>query len=282
MGSTKIKPPAPRDSGEEYSSMLDTQIEYAPKLLELEQQYAPQYAQLELDMLAQNLPQITELYSQYMPELAAAEAANRRAMIEGDLQTIKDYGEDVRMAVDPQREEMLNLLSDRAIEGLNQGSSVSAAMERDYQQSYRQAAADRGFGYGLREVAGEAAYTASEKDAMKRQREGFAANVVNLRATTGVDPFMALLGRQSSAGGMMGGIGQQAQGMGAQGMQSADFGMNAYFQDLNNTNFNAAYNTAAANANASNAFKGAIIGAVGQAAGSVASAGFGKGGRWAG
>ncbi|MDA7660359.1 hypothetical protein N8702_01490 [Verrucomicrobia bacterium] len=260
--------------------MLDTQIEYAPKLLELEQQYAPQYAQLELDMLAQNLPQITELYSQYMPELAAAEAANRRAMIEGDLQTIQDYSDDVRMAVDPQRERLLSALATRAEDDMALGSSIGAEMERDFQQSFRQGRADAGFGYGVADLAGEAAFTAMQKQGMRNQRTQQAANIVNLKASSGVDPFMALLGRQSSAGGMMGGIGQQAQGMGAQGMQSADFGMNAYFQDLNNTNFNAAYNTAAANANASNAFKGAIIGAVGQAAGSVASAGFGKGGRW--
>jgi len=281
MGSTKIKQPDPRDASEEYRKTLDTQIEYAPKLLELEREYAPQYAQLELDMLAQNLPQLTQLYSQYMPELAAAEAANRRAMIEGDLQTIKDYGEDVRMAVDPQREEMLNLLSDRAIEGLKEGSSVSAAMERDFQQAYRQGAADRGFGYGLREVAGEAAYTASQKDAMKRQREGFAANVVNLRAATGVDPFMALLGRQSGAGGLIGGLGQQGQSMGMQGMQSAEFGMNPYFQDLYNTNYNASLNVAMANANASNAMKGALIGTAGSMAGSIFGGGFAEGGRFA-
>jgi len=258
--------------------MLETQIEYAPQLFELEQQYAPMYAQLEVDTLAKTLPQLSSLYSQVMPELAAAEAANRRAMIEGDLQTIQDYGEDVRMAVDPQREEMLNLLSDRAIEGLKQGSSVSAEMERDFQQAYRRGRADAGFGYGVADLAGEAAFTSMQKQGMRNQRTQEAANIVNLRATTGVDPFMALLGRQSSAGGMAQGLGGQAQQMGLQGMQSADFGMNAYFQDLNNTNFNAAYNTAAANANASNAFKGALIGGIGSVLGGAATGGFAKGG----
>lgn len=280
MGSTKIKPPAPRDSGEEYSSMLETQIEYAPQLFELEQQYAPMYAQLEVDTLAKTLPQLSSLYSQVMPELAAAEAANRRAMIEGDLQTIQDYGEDVRMAVDPQRTRILDTLAQQAESDLAQGYNIDPALEREFQQSVRGGQAARGFGFGANDIAAEAAFTAGQKDAMRRQRQQFAGDVVNLRSAAGVDPFMALLGRQSSAGGMAQGLGGQAQQMGLQGMQSADFGMNAYFQDLNNTNFNAAYNTAAANANASNAFKGAIIGAVGQAAGSVASAGFGKGGRW--
>jgi hypothetical protein len=282
MGSTKIKQPAPRDSGEEYSSMLDTQIEYAPKLLELERQYAPQYAQLELDMLAQNLPQMTALYSQYMPELAAAEAANRRAMIEGDLQTIQDYSEDVRMAVDPQRTRLLDTLATQAEEGLALGSSISPEMEREFQQSVRAGQAARGFGYGTNDIAAEAAFTAGQKDAMRQQRQAFAGNVVNLRSSAGVDPFMALLGRQSSAGGMIGGIGQQAQGMGAQGMQSADFGMNPYFQDLYNTNYNAQLNVAMANANASNAMKGALIGGIGKVAGSIGGGLFGAGGKFGG
>jgi len=273
MGSTKIKQPKPRDSGEEYSSMLDTQIEYAPKLLELEREYAPQYAQLEVDTLAQTLPQLTELYAQYMPELAAAEAQNRRAMIEGDLQTIKDYSDDVRMAVDPQRERLLSALATRAEEDLALGSSISPEMEREFQQSVRAGQAARGFGYGTSDIAAEAAFTAGQKDAMRNQRSQFAANVVNLKASAGVDPFMALLGRQSSAGGMLSGIGQQGQAMGLQGMQSADFGMNPYFQDLYNTNYNAQVNMAMANANASNALKGATIGAVGSVLGGFAGRG---------
>lgn len=263
MGSTKIKNPPPRDPSEEYRQTLDTQIEYAPKLLELERQYAPQYAQLEVDTLAQTLPQLTQLYAQYMPELAAAEAQNRRAMIEGDLKTIQDYGEDVRMAVDPQRTRLLDALSQRAEDDLALGYSISPEMEREFQQSVRAGQASRGFGYGTNDIAAEAAFTAGQKDALRNQRSQFAANVVNLKAAAGVDPFMALLGRQSSAGGMLSGIGQQGQAMGLQGMQSSDFGMNPYFQDLYNTNYNAQVNVAMANANASNAFKGALIGATG-------------------
>ena len=278
MGSTKINNPPPRDPSEEYRQTLDTQIEYAPKLLELERQYAPQYAQLEVDTLAQTLPQLTQLYAQYMPELAAAEAQNRRAMIEGDLQTIKDYSEDVRMAVDPQRERLLSALSQRAEDDLALGYSISPGMEREFQQSVRAGQAARGFGYGTNDIAAEAAFTAGQKDAMRNQRSQFAANVVNLKASAGVDPFMALLGRQSSAGGMIGGIGQQGQAMGQQGMQSADFGMNPYFQDLYNTNYNAQVNVAMANANASNAMKGALIGAAGSMAGSIFGGGFAKGG----
>lgn len=260
MGSTKIKSPPPRDPSEEWRQTLDTQIEYTPRLLELEREYAPQYAQLELDMLKESLPQLTQLYAQHMPELAAAESANRRAMMEGDLQTIKDYGEDVRVAVDPQRARLLDTLAQQAEEDLAQGYGVSPELEREFQQSVRAGQASRGFGYGESDIAAEAAFTAGQKDAMRRGRQQFASNVVNLRSSAGVDPFMALLGRQSSAGGMIGGLGQQGQSMGAQGMQSADFGMNPYFQDLYNTNFNADLNVAMANASASNAMKGALIG----------------------
>lgn len=270
MGSTKVRQPPPRDPSEEYRQTLDTQIEYAPKLLELEQQYAPLYAQLEVDTLAQTMPQLTELYSQYMPQLAAAEAQNRRAMIEGDLQTIKDYSDDVRMAVDPQREQLLSALATRAEEDLALGSSISPEMQREFEQSVRAGQAARGFGYGANDIAAEAAFTAGQKDAMRNQRSQFAANIVNLKAAAGVDPFMALLGRQSGAGGMIGGLGQQGQAMGLQGMQSADFGMNPYFQDLYNTNYNAKVNIAMANANASNALKGALIGAAGNVLGGFA------------
>lgn len=270
MGSTKVRQPPPRDPSEEYRQTLDTQIEYAPKLLALERQYAPLYAQLEMDTLAQTMPQLTQLYAQYMPELAAAEAQNRRAMIEGDLQTIKDYSDDVRMAVDPQREQLLSALATRAEEDLALGSSISPEMQRDFEQSVRAGQAARGFGYGANDIAAEAAFTAGQRDAMRNQRSQFAANIVNLKAAAGVDPFMALLGRQSGAGGMIGGLGQQGQAMGLQGMQSADFGMNPYFQDLYNTNYNAKVNIAMANANASNALKGAYISAAGSILGNAA------------
>ena len=81
---------------------------------------------------------------------------------------------------------------------------------------------------------------------------------------------MALLGRPSQMAGMAQGFGQQ--GMGVNQMAAAgapQFGMNSYFQDLFNTNYNANVNAQMANASNKTALMGAGIGAAGSMASSM-------------
>jgi hypothetical protein len=120
-------------------------------------------------------------------------------------------------------------------------------------------------GMGMSDLAAESTMTGLRAEQLRRQRQAFAGNVVGLQKATGMDPFMAILGRPSQMAGMAPGFGQQ--GMGVNQMAAArtpQFGMNNYFQDLFNTNYNASVNARMANASNNASMMGAGIGAIGQ------------------
>ena len=124
---------------------------------------------------------------------------------------------------------------------------------------------NQGMGMGMGDLAAEATMTGLRAEQLRGQRQAFAGNVVGLQKATGMDPFMAILGRPSQMAGMAPGFGQQ--GMGVNQMAAArtpQFGMNSYFQDLFNTNYNASVNARMANASNRASMMGAGIGAIGQ------------------
>ena len=268
MGSTKIKMPQDRDSGEEMASVLKAQTEFTPKFFELAKQYNPQYAQLEMDTMKQNLPQLMELYGQHVfPAMMQQE----QAKMAQDISNVEQFGGRAKAAFEaanPEQAKLMASLSQQAQEGLDAGASLDPSLRREVQQGIRAGQASRGFGMGMGDLAAEATMTGLQADQLRRQRQGFAGNVIGLQKQTGVDPFMALLGRPSQMAGMAQGFGQQ--GMGVNQMAAAgapQFGMNSYFQDLFNTNYNANVNAQMANASNKTALMGAGIGAAGSIAG---------------
>jgi len=265
MGSTKIKMPAARDGGEEMAKVLASQAEFTPKFFELAKEYNPQYAQLEMDTLKQNLPQLMQLYGD---TVFPAMMEQERAKLGQDISNVEQYAGRAReafKAANPEQAKLMATLSQQAQEGLDAGASLDPSLRREVQQNIRAGQAARGMGMGMGDLAAEATMTGLRAEQLRRQRQAFAGNVVGLQKATGMDPFMAILGRPSQMAGMAPGFGQQ--GMGVNQMAAArtpQFGMNNYFQDLFNTNYNASVNARMANASNNAAMMGAGIGAIGQ------------------
>lgn len=265
MGSTKIKMPAAREGGEEMASVLKAQTEFTPKFFELAKQYNPQYAQLEMDMMKQNLPQLMQLYGE---SVFPAMMQQEQAKMAQDISNVERFGGRAKAAFEaanPEQARLMATLSQQAQEGLDAGASLDPSLRREVQQNIRAGQAARGMGMGMGDLAAEATMTGLRAEQLRRQRQSFAGNVVGLQKATGMDPFMALLGRPSQMAGMAPGFGQQ--GMGVNQMaagRTPQFGMNSYFQDLFNTNYNASVNAAMANASNKASMFGAGIGAIGQ------------------
>lgn len=256
--------PADRSPGDEMSKTLAAQAEFTPKFFELAKKYNPQYAQLEMDTMKQNLPQLMELYGK---SVFPAMMEQERLKMSQDVSNVEEFGGRAKAAFEkanPEQAKLMASLSQQAQEGLDAGASLDPSLRREVQQSIRSGQASRGFGMGMGDLAAEATMTGLQANQLRQQRQGFAGNVVGLQKQVGMDPFMALLGRPSQMAGMAQGFGQQ--GMGVNQMASANapqFGMNSYFQDLFNTNYNANVNARMADASNSTAMKGAMIGAAG-------------------
>ena len=257
--------PAARDGGEEMAKVLASQAEFTPKFFELAKEYNPQYAQLEMDTLKQNLPQLMQLYGD---TVFPAMMEQERAKLGQDISNVEQYAGRAReafKAANPEQAKLMATLSQQAQEGLDAGASLDPSLRREVQQNIRAGQAARGMGMGMGDLAAEATMTGLRAEQLRRQRQAFAGNVVGLQKATGMDPFMAILGRPSQMAGMAPGFGQQ--GMGVNQMAAArtpQFGMNNYFQDLFNTNYNASVNARMANASNNAAMMGAGIGAIGQ------------------
>ena len=257
--------PAARDGGEEMAKVLASQAEFTPKFFELAKEYNPQYAQLEMDTLKQNLPQLMQLYGD---TVFPAMMEQERAKLGQDISNVEQYAGRAReafKAANPEQAKLMATLSQQAQEGLDAGASLDPSLRREVQQNIRAGQAARGMGMGMGDLAAEATMTGLRAEQLRRQRQAFAGNVVGLQKATGMDPFMAILGRPSQMAGMAPGFGQQ--GMGVNQMAAArtpQFGMNSYFQDLFNTNYNASVNARMANASNRASMMGAGIGAIGQ------------------
>lgn len=257
--------PDDRSPGDEMGKTLAAQAKFTPKFFELAKQYNPQYAQLEMDTLKQNLPQLMQLYGD---TVFPAMMQQEQAKMAQDISNVEQFGGRAKAAFEaanPEQAKLMSTLSQQAQEGLDAGASLDPSLRREVQQSIRAGQASRGMGMGMGDLAAEATMTGLQADQLRRQRQGFAGNVVNLQKSTGMDPFMALLGRPSQMAGMAQGFGQQ--GMGVNQMASANtpqFGMNNYFQDLFNTNYNAQVNANMAQASNNASMIGAGIGAAGR------------------
>jgi len=182
-----------------------------------------------LDLMGRAQPQIDEI--------TRRSTAYQR---EGDVRDVEALGGRATAAF---RESagttgLLDKLRTQAEEGLT-GDILDPRLRREFTQATRAGQRDRGFGYGVRDIAEESAFTAMQADALRRQRQNFAQSVVGTLQATSVDPFQAILNRpgQAMAAGQ-GAFGQANLTQGGAG-PSGMFGMNPYFAGVGDYNANA-------------------------------------------
>ena len=236
-----------RDPDAEYEAMYEAQLKYADPLYEADKKYTPLYTDLELANQERSLfgteggqAGVLDMIIRAQPQIDEMTRRSTAYQREGDVRDVEELGQRATAAF---REsagttELVDTLRQRAEEGLT-GDILDPRLRREFTQATRAGQRDRGFGYGVRDIAEESAFTAMQADALRRQRQNFAQSVVGTLQATSVDPFQAILGRpgQAMAAGQ-GAFGQAAgvkEGAGPSGM----FGMNPYFASIGDYNANA-------------------------------------------
>ncbi len=273
---TSVGTPAPRDMYQEGRDTLQAQVDLAPDIYKARAQYDPQYAQLSVETLRTALlgdgksPGLLDTYQQIEPKLtefAAAAQSGQRARDVADVEALGSRATTALRNADPVAAALEDKLAKAANDQLDAGAGLDPALASSVSQGVRAAQAARGFGTGGSDVDVEGLFLGERANAMRTQRQAFAQSVAGSRRASTADPFLAVLGRPSTAAGMASGIVGQGGGLSGNG-QSFD-PWNSYSADLNNTNFNAKAAAKIAQANNDTALTAAGISAAGSMASSL-------------
>lgn len=256
---------------------LQAQIDLAPDIYAAKAKYDPQYADLNVATLRRSLlgngtdSGLLALYSQVEPQLTDFAAKSQSGQRERDVADVERLGGRATAALrsaDPIAAALEDKLAQAASDQLDAGARLDPALANEVSQGVRAAQAARGFGMGSSDADVEGLFLGREANAMRQQRQSFASDVATRRRASTGDPFLAILGRPSTAANMASGVINQGGSVAAQGAQSFD-PWNAYASDLYNTNFNAKSAAAIADANNSTAITSAGISAAGNMASSA-------------
>ena len=138
MGGTRVEAPPPRDYGEETRDTLSAQIDLAPQLYRSEAKYRPQYANLEREIMLENLgldPNMGLLDA--FSQISSAQKDIQEDATRADIDMIGGLGQEFAQAVrsaDPRAEGLRQSIMGQAEEGLatgNQDFSDIAEAQRD-------------------------------------------------------------------------------------------------------------------------------------------------------
>jgi hypothetical protein len=166
---------------------LDTQIALAqkqiPAMMQLNEQYSPAYNQQLIDLERQLYPQAMQL------QLA------ERMQEAQDAAALQPF---LAAAEDPATRKLRETLAGQYQAGLDAGSGMDPDMTRETEQAIRAAQSARGLTRGAAPVSGEALYKGAAGQALKTQRQSAAENFLKTQASTTINPYTALTGRQSA------------------------------------------------------------------------------------
>ena len=271
--STNVSTPPPRDQAQEGRDTLAAQLELAPEVYAARAKYDPAYADLNIGVLRRSLfgadgqPGLLKTYEEAEPALTRFTAQAQSGQRERDIADVERLGPRASAAfrtADSAAAAIEDKLAAQAMEELDAGASLDPALRNEVVQGVRSAQADRGFGMGASDASVEGLFLGREAEGMRRTRQNFASGVAARRRAANVDPFLAVIGRQSAVPAMTGAAVGEGRSMTA---GAPDFNpWNAYSQDLYNTNFKASAAAKIAQANNQAAITGAGISAAGSAA----------------
>lgn len=159
--------------------VLAAQRAYAPRVLELNREYQPQYTQFTLESIQDLLqgvggaPGMLEILGQMPGQYAqhfAAGATEAAPAINQSYETS-----------DPITAKLLATLGDQAQRDLDAGGKLSPGVRREVQQTVRGGQAARGMGYGPTDMYEEAMSVGSAAEARKAQAQNLASVIAQLR-----------------------------------------------------------------------------------------------------
>jgi hypothetical protein len=279
-------PPVTADPGKDMMSYLTavTDPVLRGRLLQAESQDRPVYTQLGLADFQRQLFGMEgqaggmELLGRMSRELSSIESESARAQRVADLQDVEQLGSRTVAAMrasDPQMQALIQQQEQMTNQLFAGAGGLSGQEYRRAQQMAREAAMSRGRGFDQSGMAAEVLGREEILQGKRAEAQQSGALLGNMYRQTGGDPFMAILGRPSQSFGALGGqqqlqYGMQQQGMGPQ-LFDPNVGVNIGMQNAaNQSNYNAAIY------GADQARRGAIIGGITSAIGTIGGAFAGK------
>ena len=252
--------PDARNISAEKRDTLQAQIDLAPARYAATAEYDPKYAELQRSIqrdqllgTGENDPGQLAMLREIMPQLQAMQDEATLAQRTSDISAVESLGPRATAAfraANPEQARLLDELNAGLTEDLAAGGELTPFERRQVEQATRAGQAARGMGVGpvdtFEEALNKTLATRSYKANLRSQ--GMALAGVN--QATSADPFLAILGRSSTASNASQNLLGSA---GATGTTAGQFDpLNSYASDLYNTNYNAqaAANIAGANANA--------------------------------
>jgi hypothetical protein len=244
----------------------------ANKILDVGAEIEPRWAALDRQSLMSEAKTQEALYTDIYGPLSRQQAAlSNTAQRGADIQDVLNLGPEATRAfrqANPEQAALLDELNRQAQSELGMGATLDPSLLRQVQQSVRAGQAARGQGLGPSDIYTEAMTTGQAGQNLRNQRRGFATQMVGLNAQTTTDPFMAVLGRPSSALPYS----TQVGAMGQSRAMNQDPFQNAFAQDIYSSNQNAYWQNVFDKRAQQTAQTSAIIGAVGSMVGGAAAA----------
>jgi hypothetical protein len=192
-----------------YKQMLNAQTKYAPQILDLNQQYGPQYTALSLKNLATYLngangtPGFLDQYqNSIMPALTSAQnAANSATRTAGvnDAQRLTPSLIALARSANPQAAGLLDTVTSNTSRDLGYGTELTPAERVQLRQSVRGGQAARGLGFGPGDVFDESMAETGAGQNLYQQRMGSAQTVAQMLQSFYTNP-LTLLGIASGNG----------------------------------------------------------------------------------
>jgi hypothetical protein len=171
--------------------------------INLERKYAPQYQNLQMDLLKQSLPDILSIYqNQIDPAMSATENASRFASRQGDIQSIEQLGPRARaamIAANPDQARLVDQTTNMANAQLSAGGQLTPEQQRMVQQDTRSAYADRGFATSPMAATSEIVRSQLASQGIMDNRQNAALRALSMGQSFYGDPFQQILGRPSNA-----------------------------------------------------------------------------------
>lgn len=200
--------------------------------------------------------------------IASQSQTRQRAADVGDVQTLGPGAVAAFKAANPQEAALVDQLNAQATDELGRGATLDPSLAREVTQGVRQGQAARGMGFGPADLTEEALTRGAAAEQLRRQRQAFASGVVGMDASTGLDPFMAILGRPGQQAGQqfLGAAQSLGRPMGPQ-----LFGSSINANDVFDSNFNQANAQYISGRNNAAATNGAYVQGGAAIAGSVAA-----------
>lgn len=217
MGDTTVEAPPPRDYAKETGDTLQTQIDLAPQLYESEAKFRPQYANLERQMLLEQMgidPNIG-LLDAYENYIAPSQSRQRRTAVEGDISMLRDLGKeliDAQREADPEADRLRQQVMSGTSEMVDDlrgeyeaGEGLTAQEARDIDQQVLGMAQDRGMvGQNLTDYNRIKQKLTGDRAVRQQRLANYTQGLQNAAASYGLgasDPLFALTGRASRVPG---------------------------------------------------------------------------------